>query len=142
MLDRALDVKEKRLSTRKYSVDAKLCSSTIWAFEMKFFWLLSPIVCEVLGTTCLKLASARGPYAVLHWIGVVVFYVASLALLSEAMRHFSLNTVYATWSGLGVAALAVIGVVVFNDQVNVLKVVSLALVIIGVVGLNWNGVTR
>ena len=74
--------------------------------------------------------------------GVVLFYVACFALLALAMRHFSVGTVYATWSGLGVCLLALIGFVFFHDEISLLKVVSFALVIAGVVGLNMSGISH
>ena len=109
---------------------------------MKWLWLFSSILCEVIGTTCLKMASESSKYAAWYWTGVVMFYVACFVLLAAAMKHFSLGTVYATWSGLGVALLAVIGVVAFGDQINGLKVVSLILVIAGIVGLNMSGISH
>lgn len=109
---------------------------------MGWLWLLSSIGCEVIGTTFLKLASDGGKYTVWYSVGVIVFYVACFALLGCAMRHFSLGTVYATWSGLGVSLLAIIGVVAFGDQINVLKTVSLVLVVAGIIGLNMSGISH
>ena len=109
---------------------------------MGWVWLLASIVCEVIGTTFLKLASEGGKSAGWYSAGVVALYVACFALLGGAMRHFSLSTVYATWSGLGVSLLAVIGVVVFGDQINLLKLVSLTLIVIGIVGLNMSGISH
>ena len=108
---------------------------------MKWVWLMSSILCEVLGTICLKQASseqASGWFSV----GVWVFYLACFGFLGEAMKHFPVSTVYATWSGVGVALLAVVGVVFFGDKLNAMKLVSLALVIAGVVGLNLSGISH
>ena len=58
------------------------------------------------------------------------------------MRYFSLGTLYATWSGLGVALLAIIGVIFFGDDINATKVISFVLLIIGVVGLNLSGISH
>ncbi len=109
---------------------------------MGWLWLLASIGCEVVGTTFLKLASDGGKNAIGYYTGVAIFYVACFSLLGEAMRHFSLSTVYATWSGLGVSLLAVIGVVAFGDQMTVMKITSLILVIVGIVGLNLSGVAH
>ena len=109
---------------------------------MKWLWLFSSIGCEIVGTTCLKLASQGGKYAGWYWAGVSLFYLACFALLGGAMRHFALSTVYATWSGLGVALVAVIGVVAFADPINLLKIVSLAMIIAGIIGLNLSGISH
>ena len=109
---------------------------------MKWLWLISSILCEVIGTTCLKLASQGGKFTGWSTMGVAVFYIACFALLGGAMRHFALSTVYATWSGLGVALVAVIGVVAFADPINLLKIVSLGMIIAGIVGLNLSGIAH
>ena len=109
---------------------------------MRWLWLVLSITCEILGTTSLKLASEESPHALKWGVAVVVFYTLCFAFLGQCMKHFSLGTLYATWSGLGVALLAVIGVFWFGDDINATKVVSFVLLIIGVVGLNLSGVSH
>ena len=109
---------------------------------MKWAFLLSSIACEVVGTVCLKLASDEGPHRMKYAAGVAIFYLLCFSLLGGAMKHFQLSVVYATWSGVGVGLLAVIGVFVFGDAINPLKVVSFILVVLGVIGLNASGVSH
>ena len=109
---------------------------------MKWFWLTCSITSEVIGTTFLKLSSEGGKNAYWYGIGVAVFYVACFTFLGFAMKHFSLGTLYATWSGLGVTLMALIGILFFGDEINLLKIVSFALVIAGIVGLNISGMTH
>ena len=109
---------------------------------MKWLWLFSSIACEVFGTTLLKLSSDGGKHAFLYGIGVILSYTACFTLLAVAMKHFSISTVYATWSGLGVCLLAMIGVMFFGDDINLLKVGSFLLIIAGVVGLNMSGISH
>ena len=109
---------------------------------MKWFWLFSSIVCEVVGTTFLKLSSDGGKHTYLYGIGVLVSYIACFTLLAFAMKHFALGTIYAIWSGLGICLLAAIGVIFFGDQLNALKIVSFVLIVAGVVGLNLSGVSH
>ena len=109
---------------------------------MIWVWLLASIVCEVIGTTMLKLASEGGKHAYWYSAGVMTFYIACFALLGVAMKHFSLGVVYATWSGLGVSLLAMIGIVFFGDEINPLKVFSFLLIIVGVIGLNMSGMSH
>ncbi len=110
--------------------------------RMKWLWLVLSITCEILGTTSLKMSSEEGPHAVKYGIGVVVFYSLCFAFLGQSMKDFSLGTLYATWSGVGVALLAIIGVVFFGDEINAVKVVSFVLLIAGVVGLNMSGIAH
>lgn len=60
---------------------------------------------------------------------------ASFWLLSLAMRTLPLGTAYAVWVGIGAVGAAIAGFVLFHEPVNALKVVSLALVIAGIIGL-------
>ena len=109
---------------------------------MKWVLLFSSILCEVIGTTFLKLSSEGGKRADLYGLGVLIFYGACFTLLGFAMKHFSVGTVYATWSGLGVCLIPMIGIVFFGDEVSWLKIASFILVIAGVIGLNLSGASH
>ncbi len=109
---------------------------------MKWLYLLASIIFEVLGTTSLKLSSESEKYAT-HWItAVVVFYVLTFWMFQYTMKYFELGTVYAIWSGVGVALLAVIGVIFFGDQLNIQKIISILLIIGGIIGLNLSGMSH
>ena len=60
---------------------------------------------------------------------------ASFWLLSHAMRTLPLGTAYAVWVGIGAVGAAIAGVLVFDESVSVLKLVSLGLVVLGIIGL-------
>jgi len=109
---------------------------------MKWIWLILSITCEVLGTTSLKLSTEEGPHALKYGIGVTLLYSLCFVFLWQSMKEFSLGTLYATWSGVGVAILAIVGVVFFGDDINTMKVVSFILLIAGVVGLNMSGMSH
>jgi small multidrug resistance pump len=70
---------------------------------------------------------------------VVVFYICSAAAVILAMKKLELSTAYAIWSGVGTALAAAIGVAYFREPMTLLKIGSLALVILGVVGLSIAG---
>lgn len=92
------------------------------------------ILLEVLGTVCLKLADGftrLGPS-----LAIIPLYGGSLALLVIALKTLPVSTAYAVWSALGTAIIAVIGILYFREPVSAVKVASLVLVIIGVVGLH------
>jgi quaternary ammonium compound-resistance protein SugE len=59
----------------------------------------------------------------------------SFYLLSIAMRELPLSTAYAVWVGIGAVGAAIAGVVIFQESVSILKVVSLLLVVTGIIGL-------
>ncbi|WP_459211437.1 DMT family transporter [Aquimarina rhabdastrellae] len=106
---------------------------------MKWIILLLSIAFEVLGTTAMKLGAQGGKNAIYWNITVWVAYILCFGLLQYAMKYFELGTVYAIWSGIGITILALIGYLVFKDEFSTAKIVSIALIIAGIVGLNLSG---
>ena len=99
-------------------------------------WLLltGAIVLEVAGTTSMKLSD--GFSRLTPSVLIFVFYGLSFVALTLALRKFDVSVAYAIWSGVGTALVAVIGVMYFREPITALKLVSIALIIAGVVGLN------
>ena len=99
-------------------------------------WLLlfAAICFEVCGTVSMKLA--EGFTRPVPSVLMFVFYLLCLATLEFAIQSLELNVVYAVWSGVGTALIALIGICWFKEPVTVLKVICFALIILGVVGLN------
>ena len=61
--------------------------------------------------------------------------IASFILLSIAARTLPIGTAYAVWVGIGALGTAILGVILFDEAVTVLRVISLVLLIAGIVGL-------
>jgi small multidrug resistance pump len=99
-----------------------------------WIFLTIAILFEVAGITSMKLS--RGLTEPVPSVAVVVFYVCSAAAVILAMKRLELSTAYAIWSGVGTALAAAIGVAYFREPMTLLKIGSLALVILGVVGLS------
>ncbi|MEI2820531.1 MAG: multidrug efflux SMR transporter [Marmoricola sp.] len=70
---------------------------------------------------------------------VIVGYAISIWLLAVVVEKIPLSITYAIWSGVGTAVVAVIGMTVLGEEISTIKVVSLALIVVGVVGLNVSG---
>ena len=68
-----------------------------------------------------------------------LFYGLSLSALTLALKKIDVSVAYAVWSGLGTALIASVGVLWLREPLNVLKIVSLLLIILGVIGLNLSG---
>jgi len=99
-----------------------------------WIYLTLAIVTEVAGTICMKLSNGfeQTTYSVL----VFVFYGFSFYLLTIALKHIDVSIAYAIWAGVGVALISVLGLVIFNESLSTLKVLSLLAIVGGVVGLN------
>lgn len=65
----------------------------------------------------------------------LVAMAASFYLLSAALRALPLGTAYAVWVGIGAIGTAIAGIVLFQEAVTPLKLVSLLLVVAGIAGL-------
>jgi small multidrug resistance pump len=105
--------------------------------RLSALYLAAAIVLEICGTTSLKLSD--GFTRVGPAVAVVLCYAASFALLSFALRAIQLSIAYALWSGVGTAIVAAIGIVWFGEPAGAWKLLSLALIVLGVVGLHLSG---
>ena len=101
---------------------------------MPWILLFVAILLEVAGITSMKLS--RGFAELVPSIAVPVFYVLSAAAVILALKRLDLSVTYAIWSGVGTALAAMIGIAYFREPLTLIKVASLALVILGVVGLS------
>jgi quaternary ammonium compound-resistance protein SugE len=61
--------------------------------------------------------------------------VASMYLLSVALRHLPASTGYAVWVGIGAVGTAIVGILFLGEPRNALRLISIALIILGVIGL-------
>jgi quaternary ammonium compound-resistance protein SugE len=73
--------------------------------------------------------------------GFAACALISFGLLSVALRQLEVGPAYATWTGLGAAGTAVVGMLILDESVSALKLVSIGLVVAGIVGLYLSGVT-
>jgi quaternary ammonium compound-resistance protein SugE len=61
--------------------------------------------------------------------------LTSVVLLSLAMRTLPMGTGYAVWTGIGAAGTAIVGIMVMGDSAAPLRVLCIALILAGVIGL-------
>jgi multidrug transporter EmrE-like cation transporter len=104
---------------------------------MTAIYLALAIASEVIATLALK--SSEGFSRALPAAVVVVGYGISFFLLALVLKHFSVGTTYAIWSAAGTAVIALIGIAVYGEGASVLKLASLGLIVLGVIGLNAAG---
>jgi small multidrug resistance pump len=95
------------------------------------------ILAEVAGTVALKYTDGfrnLGPSAL-----VVAGYGLSFWMLALVLRDLPIGLTYAVWAAVGTALIATIGIVAFGEPATTLKLLSLALIIAGTIGLNLAG---
>lgn len=105
--------------------------------DRAFLILLVAVAIEVVGTSALKLTDGFTkpiPVAV-----VVVAYTTTFALMAVAMKSIPINVVYAVWSGLGTASIAVVGWLFFREALTGWSLLGIAMIIGGVAVLHTLG---
>ena len=98
--------------------------------------MIIAILFEVSGTTCMKISD--GLTKLVPTLFIFFFYGLSFTFLSLALRVLPISVTYAIWSAIGTALISVIGVIWFGESMSAIKLVSLLLIIIGVVGLHFS----
>lgn len=61
--------------------------------------------------------------------------LVSLGLLGVAVKSLPIGTAYAVWVGVGAVGTVLLGIALFDEPVNAARVVSVALIIAGIIGL-------
>ena len=92
------------------------------------------IACEVAGTVFMKLSDS-----LTRWIWIppmLITYVLALLGLALALRTIEVGIAYAVWAACGTLLIALVGIAFFGESLSLIKVVAMALVIAGVIGLN------
>ncbi|CAI9409615.1 DMT family transporter [Nocardioides sp. T2.26MG-1] len=99
--------------------------------------LMTAIGIEVVSTALLPKADG---FTDPLWSAVVlVGYGVSIWLLTIVVRDMPVSVAYAIWSGVGTALVAVAGYAFLGESLGWLKVLSLAMIVVGVLGLNLAG---
>jgi len=104
---------------------------------VSWVYLIMAILFEVAGTTSMKIS--EGFTKTVPSIAMAVFYILSLTALTFALKKFDVSMAYAIWSGVGTALITVIGFYLFREEITVMKIVSIGLIILGVIGLHLSG---
>jgi quaternary ammonium compound-resistance protein SugE len=68
-------------------------------------------------------------------VGTVLAMLVSLGLLGFAMKSLPVGTAYAVWVGVGAVGTAILGIVLFGEPANAGRLLSLALILAGIIGL-------
>ncbi|WP_181347456.1 multidrug efflux SMR transporter [Thalassobacillus sp. CUG 92003] len=101
---------------------------------MAYVYLFLGIVAEVFGTTMLKMS--EGLSRVFPVLGGVVGFSSALFFLALSFQTIPLNVAYATWAGVGTAGAALVGLLIWKENINLVGLIGLILIIGGIVLLN------
>ena len=99
-----------------------------------YIFLGIAIILEITGTSFVK--DTEG---FTRWIPTIICLVTicfSYYLMSHVVSHIPVGITYATWSGLGITAITIIGIFKYKQVPNLATIIGLGLIIIGVVIVN------
>ena len=99
--------------------------------------LLLAIAAEVVGTSCLKLSD--GMSRPLPTLVVLSAYGTAMLLLAKVVQTIPLGLSYALWSGIGIVAITLVGVLAYRQTPSGGQLLGMALITAGVVIVNLSG---
>ena len=68
-------------------------------------------------------------------LGTAASMVLSVVLLGLALRSLPLGTGYAVWTGIGTVGTALLGIALFHEPADPLRLACIGLIIVGIAGL-------
>ena len=99
-----------------------------------YILLIISILLEITATGSLKATEGFT-----RWIPSLISVVAisiCMFLMSHVMKILPVGITYATWSGIGIVALTLIGIIKYKQVPNLATIFGLALIVIGVLIVN------
>src|SRR5665648_488563 len=67
----------------------------------------------------------------------VVCMIISMGLLAYVVKHLPVGTAYAVWTGIGAVGTAILGIFLFNESREFMRIFFIFLIIVGIVGLRF-----
>ena len=99
-----------------------------------YIFLIGAIFLEVAGTMLLPVS--QNFTKLIPTVCLAIFYLASFYLMTFVMDKLPIAIVYATWSGLGVFTIAILGYFFFKQALTWQAIIGLFLIIMGVILVN------
>jgi quaternary ammonium compound-resistance protein SugE len=83
----------------------------------------------------LLLKQSEGFTRPLPTIGFIISLLLSMSLLAQSLKTLPVGSAYAVWTGIGAATTAVVGMLWLGESRDVLKLISLVMLVAGIIGL-------
>jgi small multidrug resistance pump len=109
-------------------------------YSASWIYLLLAVVLEVAGTIYMKFS--EGFTKVVPSILMLIFYGISFIFLNLALKKLDVSVAYSIFSGLGIALVTMGGIFFFKDPITIFRITAISLIIIGVIILNFTGLSH
>jgi len=70
-------------------------------------------------------------------IVTIVTMILSFYFLSSAVKTIPIGTAYAIWTGIGAVGTAILGIILFDESKEFIRIIFIMLIVIGIVGLKF-----
>jgi quaternary ammonium compound-resistance protein SugE len=92
---------------------------------------------EVGFALCMK--ESKGFTQLWPTIGMIVFGAASFIILNLGLKDLPVGSAYAVWTGIGAAGTAILGIILLSEAVTFGRLLSIAFIVVGVIGIQLAG---
>ena len=99
-----------------------------------YLFLFGAIFCDVAGTMLLPASQNFSKF--MPTFALAIFYLTAFYLLTFVVNKLPIAIVYATWSGLGIFTIAILGYIFFKQTLAWQSILGLFLIVIGVILVN------
>ena len=99
-----------------------------------YIFLFGAVICEVAGTMLLPVT--QNFTKITPAVILAICYMSAFYLLTFVVNKIPIAIVYATWSGLGIFSIAILGYIFFKQTLNWQTVLGLFVIIIGIILVN------
>ena len=99
-----------------------------------YIFLFGAIFCEVAGT--MLLPASQNFSKLVPTLALAIFDLTAFYLLTFVVNKLPIAIVYATWSGLGIFTIAILGYIFFKQTLAWQSILGLFLIVIGVILVN------
>ena len=102
---------------------------------MKWVLLSLGILFEIIALVFMK--KSEGFTKLVPILFVLLFYTLALGCLILVLRRMDTSVAYAIWASAGILIMAIVGVVWLDEPVTPVKIISMTLIVLGVIGLEF-----
>lgn len=100
---------------------------------MEWIYLVTAGFLEVGWAMGLKYS--QGFTKILPSILTVLGMIASFYFLSLSLKSLPLGNAYAIWTGIGTVGTVILGIIIFKEPINIMRMICIIFIVIGIIGL-------
>ena len=102
---------------------------------MSWIYLFIAGIMEIVWAIGIKYTES---FTKLWWsVGTIAAMIVSFYFLSKALETIPVGTGYAVWTGIGAVGTAILGIFLFNESREILRLLFIGFIVVGIIGLKF-----